>query len=182
MKIDKSSIVDTIINYAKVKFGVDIGEESVSNDLKSLSFAQTLKLVDAIQQEDDDAFAEYIDLSAVNEELDEIEAAIDDAVEEAYGNATTATPSRATARDAQGTVAARRATISAQDAARDATGSQRTVAGGNKTATGSASRPAPDMDGQQRQANAQTAGQAQAMAAQNAQEIERLKALSGIRK
>jgi hypothetical protein len=167
MKVVNNSIIDTVQEFANVKFGVDLAGKAVGEQLQSLSFSETLKLVDAIKNEDTDTFSSIIDIN----------------VEEAYGSVGTATPSRATASAAQGTVANRRATITAQDAQRDSTGTTRTVAGGNKTATGAARpSPAPDMDGQQRQANAQTAGQAASMAAQNAQEIERLKQLSGVKK
>jgi len=167
MKVVNNSIVDTVQEFANVKFGVDMPGKKVGEQLQSLSFAETLKLVDAIKNEDTDVFSSIIDIN----------------VEEAYGSATTATPSRATANAAQGAVATRRATITAQDAQRDSTGTQRSVAGGNKTATGAARpSPAPDMDGQQRQANAQTAGQAAQQAQINAQEIERLKQLSGVKR
>lgn len=166
MKIAGDSIVDTVIEYANVKFGVELPAEQVSTQLKNMTFGQTLKLVDAIKDENDELFSTYIDLSAVNE---------------AYGTASSAQPSRATIRSQSGTVASRRATISGQDAARDGTGGNRTVAGGNKTATGRGANMggggSGDPDDIERAQNAQTAGQAASQSQQNASELERVKQL-----
>jgi hypothetical protein len=159
MKIKDNSIVDTIIDFANVKFGVEMKVDQVSDQLKNMSFSETLKLVDAIKNDDKYAFLNYVDLSAV---------------QEAYGTGTTASPSRATTRQASGVVQNRRANISAQDQARDSVVSQRSVAGGNKQATGqgsNSSRVGADPDDVQRDQNSQAVQN-------NAAEIERLKQLA----
>jgi hypothetical protein len=159
MKIKDNSIVDTIIDFANVKFGVEMTVDQVSDQLKNISFSQTLGLVDAIKQDDNDAFLNYIDLSAVSE---------------AYGTGTTATPSRATTRSQSGIVANRRANNTAQDQARDSTGINRNVAGANKVATGqnsNSSRVTADPDDVQRDANSD-------QIKNNMAEIERLKQLA----
>lgn len=168
MKITNNSIIDTVIEYANVKFGMEIKKEDISKQLKLLSYRETLALVDAIKNEDDEGFSEIIDLSAVSE---------------AYGTPMTAQPSRATNRSqAQGyNNAMRRNDNTNMKAARSGTGSERTVAGGNKQPTGTASnatKRSPDPDDQQRQQNANQAAQNNAMAQANAQEIERLKQLA----
>jgi len=166
MKLAGDSIVDTVIEYANVKFGVELPVEQVSTQLKGMSFSATLKLVDAIKNENDDAFSSLIDMSAVNE---------------AYGTSGTSAPSRATTRAQSGAIQSRRATIAGQDAARDGTGGNRTVAGGNKTATGQGANMggggSGDPDDIERAQNAQTAGQAANQSQQNASEIERIKQL-----
>lgn len=73
MNIKDNSIVDTIIEYANVKFGLELTGDYVSSQLKNISFSETLKLVDAIKKEDDEAFSNIIDLSAANESLEENE-------------------------------------------------------------------------------------------------------------
>lgn len=155
MKIKDKSIIDTVINYANVKFGVEIKQEEVSKQLKNMTFSQTLKLIDSIKNEDDDLFSEMIDLSAVVE---------------AYGTATTSSPSSATIR-AQGTsvgVANHRQKNTAIKSA--STPAQRITPGAqNKTAT--AAKSAPDLDAEQRDGNTQ-------QAQQNAADIERLKQLA----
>lgn len=155
MKIKDKSIIDTVINYANVKFGVEIKQEEISNQLKNMTFSQTLKLVHSIKNEDDDLFSELIDLGAVVE---------------AYGTTTTASPSSATIR-AQGTSAGvdahrqKNAAIKASS-----TPAQRITPGAqNKTAT--ANRSAPDLDSEQRNTNSQ-------QAQQNSADIERLKQLA----
>ena len=166
MKITGDSIVDTVIDYSNIKFGVEMSIEEVSKQLKTMSFSDTLQLVDAIRNEDDDIFSDYIDLSAVTE---------------AYGTTGSSAPSRATTRSQSGTVQSRRATISNQDAQRDGTGGNRQVAGGNKTATGTGANMggggSGDPDDMERQQNAQTAGQAANQSQQNSSEIERIKQL-----
>jgi hypothetical protein len=67
MKISNSSIIDTIIEYANVKFGVDLDSKDVSKQLTDLSFAQTLKIVNAVKDEDDKMFTDLIDISSVSE-------------------------------------------------------------------------------------------------------------------
>lgn len=67
MDIQNNSIIDTVIDYANVKFGVELPTNMASEQLKNLSFQQTLELVNVIKNEDDDGFSDLIDLSAVNE-------------------------------------------------------------------------------------------------------------------
>ncbi len=67
MDILNNSIVDSVIEYANVKFGVELDKDSITANIKELNYSEVLKLVDAIKEEDDDSFIEYIDLSAVNE-------------------------------------------------------------------------------------------------------------------
>ena len=67
MNITNNSIVDTTIEYANVKFGVELDKDALATMLKQLSYSEVLALVDAIKDEDDDKFSELIDLSAVNE-------------------------------------------------------------------------------------------------------------------
>ena len=67
MDILNNSIVDTVIEYANVKFGVELDKDALASNLKELSYSEVLGLVDAIKDEDNDKFADYIDLSAVNE-------------------------------------------------------------------------------------------------------------------
>lgn len=168
MKILNNSIVDTVIEYASVKFGVELSADAVSDMLKQLSYSNTLNLVDSINDEDDDVFTDFIDLSAVNE---------------AYGGiGTHGGQSVANVRKQNTTsVQTNRRADNLNDKDRRAgTGATRTVAGGNKQPTSAnAKRSAgPDPDDQQRQANSQTAGTAANQAAANAQEIERLKQLA----
>ena len=67
MDILNNSIVDTVIEYANVKFGVELDKDALASNLKELGYSEILGLVDAIKDEDNDKFADYIDLSAVNE-------------------------------------------------------------------------------------------------------------------
>ena len=67
MDILNNSIVDTVIEYANVKFGVELDKDALASNLKELSYSEVLGLVDAIKDEDNDKFTDYIDLSAVNE-------------------------------------------------------------------------------------------------------------------
>lgn len=67
MDILNNSIVDTVIEYANVKFGVELEKDAVASNLKELSYSQTLSLVDAIKDEDNEKFTDFVDLSAVNE-------------------------------------------------------------------------------------------------------------------
>ena len=67
MDILNNSIVDTVIEYANVKFGVELDKDALASNLKELNYSEVLGLVDAIKDEDDDKFTDYIDLSAVNE-------------------------------------------------------------------------------------------------------------------
>lgn len=153
MKILNNSIVDTVIEYANVKFGVELEKDTVAAQLKERSFGELMQLTSAIKDEDNDQFSDLIDLS----------------IDEAYGTSTTSQPSSATIRS-QGTLAAtdnRRATNAELKASRQ-TSTQRTVAGSNKTSTGSRSVADPS-DNQRNQNSAQ--------ANSNSQEIDRLKDL-----
>jgi hypothetical protein len=152
MKISGDSIVDTIIEYANIKFGVDMSEKQVSQQLKSINLSSTLDLLDAIKDEDDGKFLDHIDIS----------------VEEGYGSAGTPTPSRATNRSMVNTErnAARRANNAVIDVARDSTGVQRKVAGGNKTSTGAPAQTDPAAA--QRDSNSQATQKIQS-------ELERMK-------
>ena len=67
MDILNNSIVDTVIEYANVKFGVELDKDALAISLKDLSYSEVLALVDAIKDEDNEVFQRYIDLSAVNE-------------------------------------------------------------------------------------------------------------------
>ena len=67
MDILNNSIVDTVIEYANVKFGVELDKDALASNLKELNYSEVLGLVDAIKDEDNDKFADYVDLSAVNE-------------------------------------------------------------------------------------------------------------------
>ena len=167
MKITNNSIIDTVIEYANVKFGMEVKQEDISKQLKQLSYRDTLQLVDAITSEDDEAFSDIIDLSAVSE---------------AYGTAATGNPSRATNRktNQDAANATRRADNINMKGARAPLG-PRAVAGGNKAPTGQGSNAnavGQDPDDVQRGQNTQTANKAQQQANQNAQEIERLKQLA----
>ena len=168
MKIKNNSIIDTVIDYANVKFGMEVKQEDISKQLKMLSYRDTLKLVDAIGNENDEAFSDIIDLSAMSE---------------AYGSAMTAQPSRATNRSAGQNYAnaMRRQDNMIQKQNRMGTGAERTVAGANKQPTGGGSnavKQSPDPDDQQRAQNAQQSAQNNAMAQQNANDIARLKQLA----
>jgi hypothetical protein len=163
MKLQGDSIVDTVIEYANVKFGVELSVDQVSQQLKSMTFGQTLELVDAIKKENDEDFSSLIDMNV--------------AVESGYGTASTyGGYDRASARqsDQETKNAQRRDTNMSAKSAR--TGSNtRTVAGANKTPTGA--KTAVDPEDEQRAANTATAQHADAQAAQNAQELERLRQL-----
>ena len=157
MDIKSGSIVDTVIEYAAVKFGVDLTAEQASEQLRELSFSDTVELVHSIKNEDDDGFTDYVDLSVVSESGGTI-----------APSSSAMSSSRATVTSQKN--AARRANNTAQDSARDSTSVQRTVAGANKKATGSANRAS----GNDNNASKQNAEQS----AKNAQAIERLKQLA----
>jgi hypothetical protein len=67
MDVKGNSIIDTVIEYASVKFGVELTAEEVSKQLKNMNYRDTLNLVDAIKSEDDDKFSDNIDMSPTNE-------------------------------------------------------------------------------------------------------------------
>jgi hypothetical protein len=167
MEIVNNSTIDSVIDFANVKFGLEIKKDDISEQLKGLSFGDTLKLLDAIKKDDDDTFSSIIDLSRVNEA--------------GYGTIQTAKPSNATIRASNNGNDQRDFTNAQQDAKRDSSNPQRFVAGSNKQATGQgAVRQSSnvDPDDEQRAQNSQTAGQAANQANANAQEIERLKQLA----
>mgnify|MGYP001174907545 CR=1 FL=1 len=170
MKIVNNSTVDSVIDYANIKFGLELKKDDVMGQLKGLSFGDTLNLLDSIKTEDNDKFSSIIDLSRVNEvELDE------------YGTVNTAKPSNATIRAANNGNDQRDFTNAQQDNQRDSSNPQRFVAGSNKQPTGTGANRAslnPDPDDVQRAQNSQTASQAVNQANVNAQEIERLKQLA----
>ena len=167
MEIVNNSTIDSVIDFANVKFGLEIKKDDIAEQLKGLSFGDTLKLLDAIKKDDNDIFSSIIDLSRVNEA--------------GYGSIQTAKPSNATIRASNNGNDQRDFTNAQQDAKRDSSNPQRYVAGSNKQATGQgAVRQSndPDPDDVQRAQNSQTAGQAANQANVNAQEIERLKQLA----
>ena len=67
MNILNNSKIDTVIDFANVKFGMELTKEQVVSQLKGLSFSETLKLLSAMKAEDGDKFSEIIDLSSVSE-------------------------------------------------------------------------------------------------------------------
>jgi len=67
MELVNNSTIETVIDFANVKFGMELTKDEVSEQLRNLSFSQTLKLVNSIKADDNDAFADIIDLSAVSE-------------------------------------------------------------------------------------------------------------------
>ena len=67
MEVTNNSTSESVIDYANVKFGMELEKDQILEQLKELSFSQTLKLLDSIKKEDNDAFSEIIDLSAFSE-------------------------------------------------------------------------------------------------------------------
>lgn len=67
MEIQHGSLVDTVIEYASVKFGVELDVEQVALQMRGMTFSEQVRLASAIKQEDDDLFSDMIDMSAVNE-------------------------------------------------------------------------------------------------------------------
>lgn len=159
MNIKDNSIVGTIIDYANVKFGMEIKPEEISAQLKDLSFSDTLRLVGAIKNENDELFSSIIDLSAISESG------------AGYGTSATGQSSVAGMRD-QNTQAQNdnrrdtNLTLKANRAAAPA----RTVAGANTQPTAVPRRPQQDPGAAQVTQNTN-------QSASNAQEIERLKQL-----
>jgi len=173
MKLAGNSIIDSVIDFANVKFGVELSAEDVSKQLRNMKFSETLKIVDAIKTDNDEQFSDYIDLSAVSE---------------AYGTVNTRTPSGSSSQNqqSQGMVANRRANIANQDAARDGTSVSRSVAGGNKQPTGTGGGQGggggqADPDDIERQQNAAGIQNVQQVVQNQSAEIERLKQLAGAR-
>jgi hypothetical protein len=76
MDLTNNSTIETVIEFANVKFGMEIPRDGLVEQLKNLSFSETLKLINSMKADDNDAFAEIIDLSAFNEgvvEVDEVD-------------------------------------------------------------------------------------------------------------
>ena len=67
MEITNNSTIDSVIDFANVKFGVELTKEQVSTQLRELSFSETLNVLNAIKKDDNDAFSQIIDLSSVSE-------------------------------------------------------------------------------------------------------------------
>lgn len=159
MNIKDNSIVGTIIDYANIKFGMEIKPEEITQQLKDMSFSDTLRLVDAIKTENDELFSSLVDLSALSEAG-------------GYGTASTAQPSVAGIRqqNTQAQQSVRSDNLAVAKASQSSAGA-RTVAGSAKQPTAVPRRP-DQADPAQDQV-AQTATRA----AKNSQEIDRLKQL-----
>lgn len=169
MEITNNSTIDSVIDFANVKFGMELNKDEVSTQLRELTFSETLHLLNAIKRDDDDAFLEIINIS----------------IEESYGTISSAGPSRATIRagSTKADTQNRRANNANQDANRDANVIPRTVAGaplrGNVATGQGASRVgSADPDDIHRQEIEDLAAQGQGQSNINAQEIERLKQLA----
>lgn len=162
MDIQGDSIVDSIIEYANVKFGVELSVENVSKQLKKLSLGKTLDIVDAIKYEDNDLFLDYVDIT---EEQSYNE---DQSVEEAYGTIGTQGPVSSTEKNKEkkANVAARRASLPGRS------GSNGRVAAGGINTTSTGARSPKDDDREEREMNA-------ARTNSNRSEIENLKRLVG---
>lgn len=72
MDLINNSTIDTVIDFANVKFGMELTKDQVSEQLRNLSFSETLKLINSIKADDNDAFSSIIDLSAVSEGWSEL--------------------------------------------------------------------------------------------------------------
>jgi hypothetical protein len=166
MKVKNNSIIDTVIDYANVKFGMEISQADISAQLKSLSYGDTLTLVDAIAKENDEKFSDIIDLSAVSE---------------AYGTANTSAPSRATTRMANqdNDNRNRRADNIDMKMQRPPLAPRNTAGvGGGTGGTSNASKQITDPDDQKAMANAQGVADTQATQDGMRADIERLKQLA----
>ena len=67
MDVTNHSTIDSVIDFANAKFGMELTKDQISSQLRELSFAETLKLLNSIKQDDNDAFSQIIDLSSVSE-------------------------------------------------------------------------------------------------------------------
>ncbi len=162
MKIQGDSIIDSVVEYAHMQFGVELSIEEVSKQLKELSLGQTLELVTALKRSNDDEFSRIIDLSVAVESTDLT-------AESGYGTPATPSASRATVR--KQAVSANQANRQAKIASvTRAGGSKRVTAGSKKAPTGTTT--VKDPDDQQRNANSSSAHA-------NSNEINRLKDLIG---
>ena len=72
MDLINNSTIDTVIDFANVKFGMELTKDQVSEQLRNLSFSETLKLINSMKADDNDAFSSIIDLSAVSEGWSEL--------------------------------------------------------------------------------------------------------------
>jgi len=72
MDVINNSTIDTVIDFANVKFGMELTKDQVSEQLRNLSFSETLKLINSMKSDDNDAFSSIIDLSAVSEGWSEL--------------------------------------------------------------------------------------------------------------
>ena len=72
MELINNSTIETVIDFANVKFGMELTKDQVSEQLRNLSFSETLKLINSIKADDNDAFSSIIDLSAVSEGWSEL--------------------------------------------------------------------------------------------------------------
>jgi hypothetical protein len=72
MDLINNSTIDTVIDFANAKFGMELTKDQVSEQLRNLSFSETLKLINSIKADDNDAFSSIIDLSAVSEGWSEL--------------------------------------------------------------------------------------------------------------
>ena len=72
MELTNNSTIETVIDFANVKFGMELTKDQVSEQLRNLSFSETLKLINSIKADDNDAFSSIIDLSAVSEGWSEL--------------------------------------------------------------------------------------------------------------
>ena len=67
MEVTNNSTIESVIDFANVKFGMEVTRDQISEQLKNLSFSETLKLINSIKADDNDAFSEIIDLSSFSE-------------------------------------------------------------------------------------------------------------------
>jgi len=153
MEIKNNSIIDTIIEYANMKFGVELSQEAVSEQLKGLSLTTTLALIDAVKTGNNDRFLDFVD---VNVE------------ESGYGSASTLAGQSAATVDQQTTIVNQQNRQAKIQAAPRSASNQRTVAGGTKRPTGT--RAPVDPNDQAQASNASGVEQ-------NSTEINRLRSL-----
>ena len=153
MEIQNNSLVDTIIDYANVKFGVEMSADQVKQQFLELNFSDTLKLIEIIKKENDEEFSKMIDLSIG---------------ESGYGtSATHHSQSAATNRKGEAKYAQQQRRDKLRSIEKGG-GTDRKVAGSNKQSTGT--KQSKDPDDQQRNSNSNHASA-------NTAEINRLKQL-----
>jgi hypothetical protein len=153
MEIQNNSLIDSVIDYANVKFGIEITADQLKQQFSELSFSDTMKLINIIKTEDDEEFSKMVDLNIG---------------ESGYGSAATH-HSQSAATDRRGeTGFAQQNRQNKVNSVQKGGATARTVAGSNKQSTGS--RQSKDPDDQHRQSNS-------SQASQNSAEINRLKQL-----